>query len=116
MGLSGHVYECRDTVENSILVVNDFLQFPNVVTANNDGINDLFVIKNLLEGNAFPRNSLYIYNRWGALVYHVEDISTIQDFWDPNKTNSPDGTYFYRFVGKGYTGDTERCGAIEVIR
>lgn len=116
MGLSGYVYECRDTAENSILVVNDFLQFPNVVSANNDGINDLFVIKNLLEGNAFPRNSLYIYNRWGVLVYHVEDISTIQDFWDPNKTNSPDGTYFYRFVGKGYTGDTERCGAIEVIR
>lgn len=116
IGLSGHIYECRDTVENSILIVNDFLQFPNVVTANNDGINDIFVIKNLLEGNAFPKNSLYIYNRWGALVYHVEDISTIQDFWDPNKTNSPDGTYFYRFTAKGYTGETERCGAIEVLR
>ena len=108
--------ECRDTTENSILIVNDYLQFPNVVTPNGDGINDLFVIKNLLEGNAFPKNSLYIYNRWGVLVYQVEDISSISDFWDPNKTNSPDGTYFYRFTAKGYTGDTEHHGVIEVLR
>ena len=113
---SGRVLECRDTTENSILIVNDYLQFPNVVTPNGDGINDLFVIKNLLEGNAFPKNSLYIYNRWGVLVYQVEDISSISDFWDPNKTNSPDGTYFYRFTAKGYTGDTEHHGVIEVLR
>lgn len=113
---SGYIKECRDTLENSILIVNDYLQFPNVVTPNGDGINDLFVIINLLEGNAFPNNSLYIYNRWGALIYHVENITSKSDFWDPNKTNSPAGTYFYRFSAKGYTGDTEHRGVIEILR
>lgn len=113
---SGRILQCKDTVESTIIIVNDYLQFPNVVTANGDGINDVFIIKNLIEGNAFPTNSLYIYNRWGSLVYHVENISKPEDFWNPNNTNSPDGTYFYRFVGNGYTGNTEHNGVIEVIR
>lgn len=116
IGPSGNMTQCRDTAESTVLVVNDFLQFPNVVSANGDGINDIFVIKNLLEGNAFPTNELYIYNKWGALVYHITNISKIEDFWDPNKTNSPVGTYFYRFTAKGYTGETLHNGVIEVIR
>ncbi|WP_296864735.1 gliding motility-associated C-terminal domain-containing protein [uncultured Methanobrevibacter sp.] len=113
---SGHIVECKDTIESNILIIDDILQFPNVVTPNNDGINDIFVIKNLVEGKAFPINSLYIYNKWGSLVYHVENINTIKDFWNPNVTNSPSGTYFYRFTGKGYTGNTEHNGVIELIR
>lgn len=110
----GHLIQCRDTSENSILIVNDFLQFPNVVTPNGDGINDRFVIINLLDGIGYPINQLDIYNRWGTRVYHKENISSDEDFWDP--ADLPAGTYFYRFSAKGYSGNIEHNGAIEVVK
>lgn len=111
---SGNMVYCRDTAENSILVVNDYLQFPNVVSPNGDGINDRFVIKNLVNGMGYPINQLDIYNKWGVRVYHMENISRDEDFWDPQ--NMPAGTYFYRFSAKGYNGNVEHNGAIEVVR
>lgn len=116
IGPSGNVVYCSDTAEATIMLVNDFLQFPNVVTPNGDGINDKFIIQNLVEGLAYPINSLYIYNRWGACVYHRENISSEDDFWDPNVDNSPAGTYYYQFKAKGYIGNIERNGVIEVLR
>ena len=111
---SGNMVYCRDTTENTILVVNDFLQFPNVVSPNGDGINDRFVIKNLVNGMGYPINQLDIYNKWGSRVYHKENISRDEDFWDPK--DLPSGTYFYRFSAKGYNGNIEHNGAIEVVR
>lgn len=115
-GPSGQMQECRDTVENYILLVNDFLQFPNVITANGDGINDVFEIKNLVNGMGYPNNSLAIYNRWGKRVYYKENISSDDDWWDPAKDNIPSGTYFWRFTGKGYLGDVQRTGTVEVLK
>ena len=110
---SGNMVYCSDTAANNILLVNDYLQFPNVVTPNGDGINDRFVIQNLVDGLAYPVNSLDVYNKWGARVYHKENISTDDDFWDP--ADLPDGTYFYRFSARGYNGNIEHNGAVEVI-
>lgn len=110
---SGNVVHCFDTAANNILLINDFLQFPNVVTPNGDGINDRFVIQNLVDGLGYPINSLDIYNKWGARVFHRENISSDDDFWDPS--DMPDGTYFYRFSARGYNGNIEHNGAIEVI-
>lgn len=116
MGPSGNVVECRDTIENTILLVNDFLQFPTAVTPNGDGVNDRFVIKNLVDGMGYPNNSLAIYDRWGKRVYFKENIASDSDFWDPAAENIPAGTYFWRFVGKGFLGDIQRNGAVEVIK
>lgn len=111
---SGNIIYCRDTTENTILVVNDFLQFPNVVSPNGDGVNDRFVIGNLVQGMGYPINQLDIYNKWGTRVYHKENISRDEDFWDPQ--DMPAGTYFYRFSAKGYNGNVEHNGAIEVVK
>lgn len=116
MGPSGQLVECRDTIENKILLVNDYLQFPNLVSPNGDGINDRFVIKGLVEGKGYPNNSLAIYNRWGKRVYYKENIASDDDFWDPAASNMPDGTYFWRFSGKGYLGNIERTGSVEVLK
>ncbi|MBQ6956408.1 MAG: gliding motility-associated C-terminal domain-containing protein [Bacteroidales bacterium] len=115
MGPSGYVIECRDTVESRILLVNDFLQFPNAVTPNGDGVNDKFIIRNLVNGLGYPNNSLAIYDRWGKRIFYKENIASEDDFWDPAATNTPAGTYFWRFNGKGYLGDIQRNGVIEVI-
>lgn len=115
-GPSGKFIQCGDTVENTIIIINDNLQFPNVVTPNGDGINDIFVIANLVEGGAYPINSLDIYDKWGSRIYHAENISQHDQFWDPARTNTPTGTYFFRFSGKGFKGNIEHNGVIEVLR
>ena len=115
-GPSGRLIQCSDTIENTILLINDDIKFPNVVTPNGDGINDRFVIGNLIEGLAYPINQLDIYDKWGSRVFHAVNIQRDDQFWDPAKTNTPTGTYFYRFSGKGYKGNLEHNGVIEVVK
>ncbi len=114
MAPSGNIVYCRDTTESTIMLVNDFLQFPSVVTPNGDGINDRFVIANLIGGLAYPVNTLDIYNKWGTRVFHRENITSEEDFWDP--VDVPAGTYFYRFSARGYNGNIEHNGAVEVLK
>ncbi len=113
---SGNMLVCKDSTESYISVINDLLQFPNTVTANGDGINDIFEIKNLLDGRGYTDNELYIYNSWGRMVYHVQNISKREDFWDPYSDASPSGVYYYRFSAKGYMGNIQRNGIVQVIR
>ena len=113
---SGFVYECHDTISKRITIINDLLLFPTVVTPNGDGVNDIFYIKNLIEGQAFPDNELAIYNRLGRRVFFKQDIRNKEDFWDPALTNSPTGTYFYRFIGRGSIRDVELKGAVELLK
>lgn len=115
-GPSGRLIQCADTVENNIIIINDMLKFPSVVTPNGDGVNDIFVIENLVEGLAYPINSLDIYDKWGSRVFHATNISQKDQFWDPAKNNTPAGSYFYRFSGKGYKGNIEHNGVIEVVK
>ena len=113
---SGNIYECHDTVSKVLTIVNDNVYFPTAITPNGDGINDVFEIHNLLKGQAFPDNELTIYNRYGKRIFFAQDIRNSDQFWDPNKTNSPTGTYFYRFIGRGPIRNMEFTGSVEVIR
>ena len=90
-----------------------FLQFPNVVTPNGDGINDRFVIRNLLWQDCYPKNELSIFNRWGDRVFFKENISEDADFWNPE--GLPAGTYYFRFLGRGAAKQLDRRGVIEVV-
>lgn len=113
---SGYIYECHDTISRIITIINDNLIFPNVITPNGDGVNDIFVIHNLIDGQAFPDNELSIYNRYGKRIYFVQNLRNESEFWDPAATNTPTGTYFYRFIGRGPIRDVEYKGTIEVLR
>lgn len=112
----GNLIVCRDSVETTIMLIQDFIQFPTVITPNGDGINDRFVIHGLVDGLAYPNNSLHIYNRWGMLVYSKENMRLDEDYWDPAADRAPAGTYFYYFNARGYTGGFQRNGSFEVMR
>lgn len=109
-------HTCVDSATHTVYITNDFLQFPNLVTPNGDGVNDIWKVVNLVEYGNYPTNELWIYNQWGAEVYHVRDIRSDADFWDPNATASPDGTYYFRFSARGIYGVVKRNGVIEVLR
>lgn len=89
---------CSDTVSDCISVISD-ITIPNVFTPNGDGLNELFVIKNLEPGVAV----LKVYNRWGGLIY---ESSAYKNDW--NGKNVSDGVYYYILdyppAGKVYTG------------
>lgn len=109
-------HTCVDSTTHTIEIVTAWLQFPNLVSPNGDGINDVWRVVNLLELGQYPMNELWIYNKWGTLVFHAKNIDQESDFWDPALTHSPDGTYFYRFSAKGLFGLIRCNGSIEVIR
>ena len=111
---TGNVVECRDTAEHQIQIINDFLQFPNAVTPNGDGVNDIFEIRNLIDGGGFPIFELSIYDAMGKRIYFKKNITDRSEFWDPSDV--PSGTYFYHFIGKGHNGDVQRSGAIQVLK
>ena len=115
-GPDSAIVTCTDTATINIEIVNTYLQFPNLVTPNGDGVNDIWKVVGLLEIGEYSMNELWIYNRWGGEVYHVKNIKEESDFWDPEKTSSPDGTYYYRFMAKNDYGVVKRNGVIEVVR
>lgn len=91
------------------------LTYPNVVTSNNDGINDRFVIGGLLENNCFKFNELIIYDRSGRQVYRTQNIYDESQWWDPKAERCSDGTYFYVFRAHGVSIHTFHKGVIEVL-
>jgi gliding motility-associated-like protein len=61
---------------------------PNVMTPNDDGVNDVFFIRNLSQSGV---NKLVITNRWGKEVY---SSNSYNNTWKGE--NAVDGVYFYR--------------------
>jgi len=68
---------------------------PNIITPNNDGVNDTFVVPCLLDMTAFPNSQVSIFNRWGDEVFR-SSIPYRSD-WNGtfNGEDLPADTYFY---------------------
>lgn len=90
-----------DGIENGtqyILVNNNYtLIVSEAFSPNGDGLNDFFTIDNL---EAYPDSELWIYNRWGAEVFHSDDYLNDWDGRSQSKLNIggdelPEGTYYY---------------------
>lgn len=85
---------CNKEVNDSTLVWNQCpIEIINVFTPNNDKVNDFFIPINLEQ---YPSPSIYIYNRWGGLVY---ENSNYNYDWDGKHYKSGeslnDDVYFY---------------------
>lgn len=67
----------------------------NVITPNEDGINDEFVIS-CLELEQYPDNHLIVFNQWGDKVF---EASPYENNWKGTYEGKdlPDGTYYYIF-------------------
>ncbi|MBW8683806.1 T9SS type B sorting domain-containing protein [Chitinophaga rhizophila] len=81
----------------------------NVVTPNGDNKNDYFVVRGI---DKYPNSSLYIFNRWGGVVYQSKDY---QNNW--NATGLSEGTYYYRLeLNKPEGGVEVFKGWVMIIR
>jgi gliding motility-associated-like protein len=97
--------------DSTIITVNtppvppkpECLEIYNVITPNQDGKNDLWIIECI---DLYPDNQVDIYNRWGSLLRHFDGYNNTSVVWDgTNKQGEllPDGTYYYivAIEGKG---------------
>ncbi|MBP7184615.1 MAG: HYR domain-containing protein, partial [Saprospiraceae bacterium] len=85
---------------------------PNVITPNDDQINDELYIP-CLENDKNPNNELIIYNQWGDQVFYANPYL---NNWKGTYNNKdlPDGTYYYLF--KRTTDSTPVKGFITIYR
>lgn len=92
---------CQITQDINVEYCPPDLYFPNIITPNGDGKNDVFAIENL---NPDIPNVLTIYNRWGKKVFEMENYQTYMRNDVLFNTESgftgsdiSDGVYYYVF-------------------
>ncbi len=89
--------------------VDATLVIPNLFTPNGDGLNDQFVIKNLLQ---YQHRELLVLNRWGNQVYKSANYN---NDWDGGTLG--EGTYYYILRVRNGNGEWQTYkGAIAIIR
>jgi gliding motility-associated-like protein len=90
----------------------DTLDCPNVFTPNEDGKNDLFIVKS----NGVTVYNLQIFSRTGILVYKAESPVLI---WDGRNLSGQEllpGTYYYIIRESGGSGNFEKRGFVNLYR
>jgi len=88
---------------------NDF-DFPNVISANEDGSNDFLDLKSYFM--TCDEFTLYIFNRWGNLVFEQGQNTAFFRGQDANGNDLEDGVYSYKLIFENY----EKHGFIHVVR
>ena len=71
------------------------VQVHNAFSPNGDGLNETFIVDNIGE---FINNHVYIYNRWGQLLWNKQGYNNTSIVWDGKNqegTTLYAGTYFY---------------------
>jgi gliding motility-associated-like protein len=98
---------CSDTAKSLVTVIDDDIVIPNIITPNNDGKNDLFVIENL---DSYLANELIIYDRWGKIIFQKADYKN-----DWGGDNHPDGTYYWILRTRGQLQSLSTKGTLTII-
>lgn len=80
-------FDCSELHCELVEVIPAELVLPNVVSPNNDGINDYLIIQYI---DQFDSSQLFVFNRWGNVVY---EASNYKNDWSPKELS--DGVYYY---------------------
>ncbi|MBK8681166.1 MAG: gliding motility-associated C-terminal domain-containing protein [Bacteroidetes bacterium] len=109
----------KTIIANQLIDVCDpIINIPNAFSPNGDGVNDHLVIF----GAAIQELDIYIYNRWGELVYASDDLSLLNNSdmgWDGTFNGEPQemGSYAYVLIVKGGSGKSIQLnGSITLVR
>jgi len=82
---------CSPVIDMVTIEVNDLL-IPTLITPNNDGRNDYFVLRGL---ESLGSTELVIFDRRGLKVYENNEYDNTWEGLDYNSNPLPDDTYFY---------------------
>jgi len=104
--------------ENSVRSMSNYAEvipplsifIPNAFTPNGDGINDAFGVK----GEGIRDFHMYIYNRWGEVIYESENPRAQ---WDGSYKGRPaqEGTYVVQVFAESI-GKKAQVGSVTLVR
>jgi gliding motility-associated-like protein len=108
-------FGCMDSISKTIITNGNIsIWIPNSFTPNGDGLNDIFKAESASEVNDFQ---LYIYNRWGQLIFESKDINI---GWDGKFMNEyvKSDVYILTLIysGKNSKVSQRKEGSLNVIR
>ncbi|HAF27584.1 MAG TPA: hypothetical protein DCG75_00915 [Bacteroidales bacterium] len=83
---SGKLYEETKTFE-----IRDIIRVPNVFTPNDDGINDLFIVR----ANGITPLEITIFSRTGTVVFNTRSPIIVWDGKSSSGADLSEGIYFY---------------------
>jgi gliding motility-associated-like protein len=119
---------CGDSVGHTIVIEDDLI-FPNIITPNGDGINDVWAIGNLNtdinpeDPDEYRHNELRISDRYGKVVFKVKNYDTWSKDGQVHLGLNPftgeglsDGIYYYTFTYKGKAKPITWHGSITIVR
>lgn len=97
--------ECPRTASLTVTVsAGCGITVPNIITPNNDGFNDAWVI----DGHFRQKPQVTVFNRWGQVVF--ESASYNNNWQAPGV---PDGTYFYEVISD--RSDSHLTGTLTIL-
>ncbi|MBL7818182.1 MAG: gliding motility-associated C-terminal domain-containing protein [Saprospiraceae bacterium] len=94
---------CRDTSK---------FQVYDVITPNGDGKNDKWVIANI---EKYPNNEVFIYNRWGQLVYQTTKYRNDWEGTNQDGKELPTAAYYY-IIRLNDPDNTVWNGSVSILR
>lgn len=102
---------CSDSFTSIVCLpgCNEEIIVPNIFSPNGDGQNDVFSI----QGLSGSGHSMFIYNRWGQLMYSTEDYLNNWDGYTQSGVEVPEGTYYFVL---GVEGGEEIQGHVTLVR
>ena len=104
---------CPVSIYRAIHVILDpGLWVPTAFTPGDDDLNDLFLVSGLM----IQEYQIWIYDRWGKLLYNSKDIG---QGWDGRFAGQelPEGVYTYHIVARDNLGNViDRPGTVTLIR
>jgi gliding motility-associated-like protein len=101
---------CMGSLTQTVEIFQDIV-IPNIITPNDDGTNDIFLIKT----TGIKSYDLVIVNRWGNTVFVSSDPAVI---WDGKSDGKPvdEGVYFYKLRASSVSKEYNYQGNVTVIR
>lgn len=103
---------CTDIDSMVVTVIVDFnVTISNLMTPNEDGYNDRWVIQNV---ENYPNSKVVVVNREGQTVYSSDSYDNNFDGKNTYGKTLPDGTYYYVVQFEG--SDKVYKGAITILR
>ena len=99
------------TVVVGVVGTNMCLEIPDIITPNDDGYNDTWLIKNI---DLFPQAEVSVYNRWGKKIFTTKNLAG--NPWDGRYEGKLLPTDSYHYILNLNDGSKTRSGVISIIR